>query len=777
MATTSMAVSQDYWLDLYWEDGVKIARQVHTNRASPLYVTRGLLENARESLTFVSPKTSGERGYLVCKRNSDVCTLHLDNGVVIHMPVHKTVANSDGFILDVEVIKRPLTMIPLFIIAFAVLKVDPRNVIFSDEKFQKYTNHIPDLTVDRFNLLRSIVSNVHIQGLISKPIFQAIVAVKLWGSIQIFPYPVDGLIFLEQYSGRYRIWKWKPANEVTVTVALHEQKESHCFLPFIGPETLIDQYPFYRFASPGVFEYSGGSECVFEDESATKVTTSRIQYSCNGNSIGKEEISYTYREFASRESLDGSQLVEVPSELRSFLGYQIAEVKLDIGSGALNFRRLRYDKKRPNNKCEIEHSILNAMHSIELSHIIDEMNINYDTARVAYQEKSPSRSLLEFHQCMHKINVFVYDTFGGKSVIDAGCGSLDVWKEAHVDHVWAILHPSRSEAGRRKGKVIDHAPIEVLEINLKESQKCLSPLREKVDSVFCNSALHHFWDSEETTQVFLQNLVPLLKPCGLFVVTFLCLDLIPQDESTLQFYTDEALLEFQVSLQRENKIANIYENSTGASFVECLLNMDEVKKRFSDANLSFAANYTFKQLGIVAPSIYRELDSFSGNMRKLSSFYCCALFQKVITAIDIQEDVLISGMVKGLDQDVLSYLPMADLVSARRVSKFWKLSIDSIDRSFSEENTTWVNENCPYHSMRSFLDELSLPSIGCFLRFGGNLEPMDYEYSDDNFESPDYDYEDTFGEVGIYHYHDDFDYERDYDDSGDSVDSGYTNRS
>jgi hypothetical protein len=192
-------------------------------------------------MRYVTLKTCGERGYLVCKQSGS-CTLYLDSGVLIDIPNSKSDVNSYGFILDVEVIKQPITTIPLFIIAFDVLDVDPRHVIFNDEKFGKWTHHIPDSTIDRNNMLCAIVNNVDIKGLISKPIFPAIDARKLWGSIESFPYPVDGLIFLSTKSER-TIFKWKPANKVTINVALHEEKGTRCFLPHIGSEGFTDQYP------------------------------------------------------------------------------------------------------------------------------------------------------------------------------------------------------------------------------------------------------------------------------------------------------------------------------------------------------------------------------------------------------------------------------------------------------------------------------------------------------------------------------------------------------
>jgi hypothetical protein len=191
-----------------------------------------------------------------------------------------------------------------------------------------------------------------------------------------------------------------------------------------------------------------------------------------------------------------------------------------------------------------------------------------------------------------------------------------------------------------------------------------------------------------------------------------------------------------------------------------------VKKQFAETNLSFLANYTFEQLGNVAPSMHHELDCLSLNLRKISSFFCCAIFQKPNTDIKIHHDVLISGMVKGLDQDVLKYLSMVELVSARRVAKFWKLSIDSMDRTFSEENETWMKENLHlYGSRKSFIEYLSLPTVGCFLRFGGNMESDSEDESESDNDNSHY-YDPDWNSLG--YSNDDYQYEDDF-----SVESGY----
>ncbi|KAL7479303.1 hypothetical protein ACHAW6_005038 [Cyclotella cf. meneghiniana] len=746
-----MILSGGWSLDDSWEHWDSSAREVFNGRKRSLYVTKDLFDGSSswsQQLTFVTLKTSGERGYLVCKESGS-CTLHLDSGVHIDIPNSKSDVNSYGFILDVEVIKQPITTTPLFIIAFDVLEVDPRHVIFSDVKFDKWTHHIPDSTIDRNNMLCAILNNVDIKGLISKPIFPAIDSLKLWGSIESFPYPVDGLIFLSTKPGR-TILKWKPANKVTINVALHEEKGTRCFLPHIGSKGFTDQYPFYRFASPGVFEYACSCGDEDEDESTTLIDTVRIQHLQEDSLV----IKTCKRECSHQELQDRNQLVVVSSDCPSFSGYQIAEVKLDIKLGTLHFQRLRCDKREPTNGGEIQKIVQFAMQPTELSFIVDakiQEESDHDikeNASLGQRKKAKlsSRSLVEFHDYIYKLHAFVFDTFCGKNVIDVGCGCLNMLKEAYVDNVWAISNvQSCIEAGKQKAREIEHPHIEVLEINLKESQTRLCQLTEKVDSVFCNSGFQHFWDTAVTTQVFLRNLVPSLKRGGVFVVTFMCLESIPHDSSTFQLNGDGGSLEFQVLLQIDRKTAIIYDKLAGASHEECLLSLEEVKKQFKKANLSFLANYTFEQLGNVAPSMHQELDGLSLNLRKISSFFCCAIFQKTTTDIKIHDDVLISGMVKGLDQDVLKYLSMVDLVSARRVAKFWKLSIDSLDRTFSEENETWMKENLYlYDSRSSFIECLSLPSVGCFLRFGGNMESdsedeSEFEDGNSDYFEPDWD--------------------------------------
>jgi hypothetical protein len=82
---------------------------------------------------------------------------------------------------------------------------------------------------------------------------------------------------------------------------------------------------------------------------------------------------------------------------------------------------------------------------------------------------------------------------------------------------------------------------------------------------------------------------------------------------------------------------------------------------------------------------------------------------------------LIPCIVQELNTEILSYLAMDDLVPLRRVSNFWRVSIDSTNRDISSENGRWMKKNNRRYG-QAFLNTLSLPSIGCFLRFGGRLK-------------------------------------------------------
>ena len=301
----------------------------------------------------------------MCDRPSGKCTLHMDNGVVMVLPNCAADTDAYGFALDVEVILCPVTFLPSFIIAFDILRMDANNILLKG-------NQITDSTIERNNLLISIIDIVQIKGLVPKPIYQAVDAVKLWDLRQCFPYPINGLVFLKQNKSK-TVYKWKPPSDITIHVALYNMKEDNRFLPYIGPENFsLSYFPFYRFVNEGSFEYPFRKEIAMQG--VIQIPTKMIRYQVDENeSDMTSRPTYHTRECTSAELQDRNQLVEVPLEYLCWAAYQIVEVKLDIETGGLHFGRLRRDKRKPNGIIEIDEIVHMSIWPVHLSDVAEEL--------------------------------------------------------------------------------------------------------------------------------------------------------------------------------------------------------------------------------------------------------------------------------------------------------------------------------------------------------------------------------------------------------------------
>ena len=97
-----------------------------TARSAVRYLSNDLIngnktKNLWSKIKYVTTKTAGERGVLICEYASGRCRLHMDSGVEIELSKPMTCAGICGFALDVEVIKCPKTSMPSLIVAFDML--------------------------------------------------------------------------------------------------------------------------------------------------------------------------------------------------------------------------------------------------------------------------------------------------------------------------------------------------------------------------------------------------------------------------------------------------------------------------------------------------------------------------------------------------------------------------------------------------------------------------------------------------------------------------------
>ena len=158
------------------------------------------------------------------------------------------------------------------------------------------------------------------------------------------------------------------------------------------------------------------------------------------------------------------------------------------------------------------------------------------------------------------------------------------------------------------------------DMNFPLSVPDLKVLRNPLDTIFCNFALHYFWESQDQTATFLQNLLPHLAERGRVVITILQGEVL-QNGPIQVFSGKNNCLEFEVNLLN-SKSASVYVASIGVAHVEGVIMQEELKRRFENTGLELVLWLPFDNL------LTLSREKLSENEIKMSSMYAAAVFEK-----------------------------------------------------------------------------------------------------------------------------------------------------
>ena len=275
-------------------------------------------------------------------------------------------------------------------------------------------------------------------------------------------------------------------------------------------------------------------------------------------------------------------VVWLPAKHVEWSRHSVVEMELvrvgniDESRFEFRFKRIRRDKKRANS-FSVANTILQEF--LQPTQLCD---INFKLPRVGtslglrsyrlpkHVHKSNFTKLRKVH---YQIKGWLYETFGGTSIIDACSGALhDLhnWTEANIASVLAIDNDEYlyqeglvtiQHRSDKKDEPLPRVLLKLGDLSNPFDLSTIDMLSNPVDSVFCNFALHYFWGSEAKTSVFLDNLLPHLVEGGRVVVTFLDGDKL-QGKGSFKVFSNENLLEFEVKMVNEETIS-IYVASIG----------------------------------------------------------------------------------------------------------------------------------------------------------------------------------------------------------------------
>jgi hypothetical protein len=681
----------------------------------------------------VAPKADGQRIIILCERKTRQLYKFLptkDSSPAICL-VGSTRPAIGGFALVVEEVVLPCGQ--QLYLAFDLLAADPR-VIAGHQLYGgvAYRNHPKnsglqfrpvklESLVDRRNLLTEIVADCGIRNLVVKPIWPASETENVWEMAQRLLYGVDGLIFTplcrSTQTSRSPTLKWKPPDKLTIDVGLGRAVERSTtgarFLPY-----LLDSN-----ATVGIPIAAG------EDVRHSQHVSFHIKVEGEDHTICLCDL-LTCACKPLHLWVDGKE--------SDWAQHQIAEVLYDKKRAELRFLRLRRNRTWANTVEEAS-IILRAQQSpplkfSNLSFCESDLSRALNRDDAGYRSYEARESTFKTLRLAHlKIKGLLYVWFGGKSIVDAACGGLhdfDKWVEAGVQNVLALENDSAllAQAERRieSETQLGQCPsVDLRRVDL--SQPYCNPEKAAKSttacSVFCHFALHYFWESEQATSTFLSNLIPMLKPGGTFVVTYMNGDILKQRRS-VKILGDRGIRELEVEIVDEHT-ANVFVASIGRTHSESIICASDISKRFDAAGLAHVATYSFDQLRLVLPNIEANMTSKENEM---SDLYVASIFRKPLPD---NEDGPLASLPESATMEILSYLDIIGLGTLRSVSAGFRLVVDGMTESGlvdQGEGTLDTYFDGSFDFVHGFFSkgtwatlEMQPAGVGTFLRLGGQF--------------------------------------------------------
>ena len=472
-------------------------------------------------------------------------------------------------------------------------------------------------------------------------------------------------------------------------------------------------------------------------------------------------------------------VVWVPSKYAEWSEHAVVEVDLLMADRNCNkvkfeFKRIRYDKKRANSLPVAVDILEQFVEPIEL-HDINFKILPRNTFSGSWSYRLPKSTcesnFTKLRKLHYQIKGCLYETFGGASIIDTCSGALSdlqIWKATKITSVVAIeKDESLYQAGlnhlRREEKMEGQLPMISFQQGDLSNPLDLSNIcmpSHQVDSIFCNFALHYFWESEEKTFTFLDNLLPYLREGGRVVVTLLDGDKLHR-RGSFSIISAGDLIEFDVNMVDEKTIS-VYIASIGRRHNESIILRSELQHRFKQKGLEFISWLPFRLL--------RSLSNhaLSDEEIEMSNLYTAAVFEKCIAQssvscpekLEAQEALLSDRLSHDLEGEIMSYFSIPDLVKCRLLSNQWRREIDKQEVKKKVKDSYFLGREL--FNITQFY--LPLRSFASFIQMGGcsydshhgyrfntyhnfneyiDFDPLDYGF-DDYSDADDFDDFDDF---------------------------------
>ena len=509
-------------------------------------------------------------------------------------------------------------------------------------------------------LLQHLVSESGIPNLVVKPIYPAAMATKVWSLRQAVPYPVDGLIFTPSKRDGSPTYNWKPSNKHTIDVALGGG---------VGvPGGLVEFIPHVK-------NWIASQEEEYEEDPVSYAIDNvvhhfHVQMTVREN--GRNLLLKTVEETQEAQTESTNLLfpkVLVPEEQSSWAEHRVVKVHFNLATKQLEFVRIRFDKKEADS-LKIASATLASQQQNSSPEVAAKL-LSSKTPEPRSGLTSKSISQPSIHSAIKNL---LHSWYAGESLIDACCGNLqdlDGWERVGVKRVLAIdINPESVQCAKQKlqtrSKRTSKTQVTLYLADL--SVPASLPATEQVDTVVCHFAIHHFWTSEATKNVFIQNLLPHLRPGGHFVVTYMNADAL-QAKRVVGSNKDPVDFDAIPSTNNGSE-TNTLAKSIGVNQAESLVYHEDLVTTMKGNGLSLEADMSFAELRSVIDPEY----SLSAEGVRFGNLYRAAVFQTPKREVRyISVDVLFH---RPLFFQVLSFLDdVKSIVRLRRVHSWFRRAI------------------------------------------------------------------------------------------------------
>lgn len=279
--------------------------------------------------------------------------------------------------------------------------------------------------------------------------------------------------------------------------------------------------------------------------------------------------------------------------------------------------------------------------------------------------KSATASNFTTMRAMHrKVKGLLYRAYGGKSIVDACCGRVtdfDNWAQAGIERVLALEKDDELvEIGQQRLKNLKQEGNK-LQCILQQVDLSTSGFTcdEKKDAVFCNFAMHYFWETEESASRFLDRFVPHIAPGGYFVVTYMDGDVIAS-EKEINIVNSNGTTEFKSNVVGKRKV-DVYIESIGRTHREALVMPSCLRNQFEEAGLQHLTTHHFKELRSLFPHLEQNMTTPELEM---SNLFRASIFVKPAEK-DMDPSPLHGLSENILTEEILSFCSTRDLPKVR----------------------------------------------------------------------------------------------------------------